>query len=115
VQIERGPGKRYDSEVVEIRGYYPENDRYDLQTDFLTLRPAAGPLMQVYIPASIGHQRSQMDVRLLIKSDFFDKLPDLMQIELGIYTQLYRACFRMDPHRATKSITTRQAYNHQFL
>ncbi len=30
VQIERRPGMRFVSEVLEIRGYYPEADRYDL-------------------------------------------------------------------------------------
>jgi len=32
VQIERRPGSRYVSEVLEIRGYDPEADRYDLRT-----------------------------------------------------------------------------------
>jgi pilus assembly protein CpaF len=31
VQIERRPGKRYVSEVLEIRGYDPGTDRYDLR------------------------------------------------------------------------------------
>lgn len=31
VQIERRPGKRFVSEVAEIRGYYPELQNYDLQ------------------------------------------------------------------------------------
>lgn len=31
VQIERRPGKRYVSEVLEIHGYNPETDRYDLR------------------------------------------------------------------------------------
>jgi Flp pilus assembly CpaF family ATPase len=30
VQIERRPGFRYVSEVLEIRAYDPETDRYDL-------------------------------------------------------------------------------------
>jgi len=30
VQIERQPGTRFVSEVLEIRGYEPEVDRYDL-------------------------------------------------------------------------------------
>jgi pilus assembly protein CpaF len=32
VHIERRPGSRYVSEVLEIRGYDPEDDRYDLRT-----------------------------------------------------------------------------------
>lgn len=31
IQIERRPGKRYVSEVLNIRGYDPETDRYDLE------------------------------------------------------------------------------------
>lgn len=35
VQIERRPGSRYVSEVLEIRGYDPEADKYDLATLYL--------------------------------------------------------------------------------
>jgi pilus assembly protein CpaF len=38
VQIERRPGSRYISEVVDIRGYDPEADRYDLGTLYLYRR-----------------------------------------------------------------------------
>src|SRR5438094_4904288 len=34
VQIERRPGRRYVSEVLQIRGYDPESDRYDLAVVF---------------------------------------------------------------------------------
>jgi len=34
VQLERWPGKRFISEVLEIRGYHSEADRYDLCTVF---------------------------------------------------------------------------------
>src|SRR5438034_2540951 len=34
VQIERRPGSRYVSEVLQIRGYDPESDRYDLAVVF---------------------------------------------------------------------------------
>ena len=34
IQIERRPGKRFVSEVLEIRGYNPEADRYDLYSVF---------------------------------------------------------------------------------
>jgi Flp pilus assembly CpaF family ATPase len=34
VQIERRPGKRFVSETVEIRGYEPVVDRYDLEPIF---------------------------------------------------------------------------------
>ncbi len=32
IQIERRPGRRYVSEVFNIRGYDPEADRYDLES-----------------------------------------------------------------------------------
>jgi len=35
IQIERRPGSRYVSEVLEIRGYDPEADKYDLGTLYL--------------------------------------------------------------------------------
>ena len=34
IQLERRPGKRFVSEVIEIRGYNSENDRYDLSSVF---------------------------------------------------------------------------------
>jgi pilus assembly protein CpaF len=34
VQIERRPGRRFVSEVLEILGYNPETDRYDLAPIF---------------------------------------------------------------------------------
>jgi pilus assembly protein CpaF len=34
IQLERRPGKRFVSEVLEIRGYNSENDRYDLSSVF---------------------------------------------------------------------------------
>ena len=34
VQLERRPEKRFVSEVIEIRGYNSENDRYDLSSVF---------------------------------------------------------------------------------
>jgi pilus assembly protein CpaF len=34
VQLERRPGRRYVSEVIEIRGYNPEADRYELSSVF---------------------------------------------------------------------------------
>src|SRR6185437_12069350 len=34
IQLERRPGKRFISEVLEIRGYNSENDRYDLSPIF---------------------------------------------------------------------------------
>lgn len=34
IQLERRPGKRFISEVLEIRGYNSENDRYDLSSVF---------------------------------------------------------------------------------
>ena len=34
IQLERRPGQRFISEVLEIRGYYSEADRYDLSTVF---------------------------------------------------------------------------------
>ena len=40
IQIERRPGARFVSEVIEIRRYEPGNDRYDLET--LYLREEAG-------------------------------------------------------------------------
>ncbi|MGH9710935.1 MAG: ATPase, T2SS/T4P/T4SS family, partial [Candidatus Acidiferrales bacterium] len=36
VQLERRPGKRFVSEVIEIRGYNSEADRYDLSPVFAT-------------------------------------------------------------------------------
>ena len=36
IQLERRPGKRFVSEVLEIRGYNSENDRYDLSQVFTT-------------------------------------------------------------------------------
>ena len=38
VQLERRPGRRYVSEVVQINGYDPDRDEYDLGTIFLTER-----------------------------------------------------------------------------
>ncbi len=35
VQIERRPGRRFVSEVLEINGYGPEADRYDLIPIFI--------------------------------------------------------------------------------
>ena len=35
VQIERRPGARFVSEVLEIRGYDPEEDRYDLHANYV--------------------------------------------------------------------------------
>jgi hypothetical protein len=32
IQIERRPGSRYFAEVLELRGYDPETDNYDLGT-----------------------------------------------------------------------------------
>jgi Flp pilus assembly CpaF family ATPase len=34
IQIERRPGSRFVSEVLEIQGYDPEADRYDLRLSF---------------------------------------------------------------------------------
>jgi hypothetical protein len=34
IQLERRPGKRFVSEVLEIHGYDSENDRYDLSSAF---------------------------------------------------------------------------------
>jgi hypothetical protein len=34
IQLERRPGKRFVSDVLEIRGYNSENDRYDLSSVF---------------------------------------------------------------------------------
>lgn len=34
IQLERRPGKRFVSEVIEIRGYDSESDRYDLSSVF---------------------------------------------------------------------------------
>lgn len=34
VQIERRPGLRFISEVLELRGYSPETDHYDLNPVF---------------------------------------------------------------------------------
>jgi pilus assembly protein CpaF len=36
IQLERRPGKRFVSEVIEIRGYNTETDRYDLSSVFTT-------------------------------------------------------------------------------
>ena len=36
IQLERRPGKRFISEVLEMRGYSPEADRYDLSAIFAT-------------------------------------------------------------------------------
>ena len=35
VQIERRPGRRFVSEVLEIHGYNPETDTYDLAPIFV--------------------------------------------------------------------------------
>jgi pilus assembly protein CpaF len=35
VHIERRPGQRFVSEVLELRGYSPESDRYDLDPIFI--------------------------------------------------------------------------------
>jgi hypothetical protein len=35
VQIERRPGNRFVSEVLEIRAYSPESDSYDLRPVYL--------------------------------------------------------------------------------
>jgi hypothetical protein len=36
IQLERRPGKRFVSEVTEIRGYNSEADRYDLSSILTT-------------------------------------------------------------------------------
>jgi Flp pilus assembly CpaF family ATPase len=38
VQLERRPGRRYVSEVVEINGYDPDRDEYDFGVIFSTER-----------------------------------------------------------------------------
>ena len=35
IEIERRPGKRFVSEVLEIRGYAPTEDRYDFQPVYI--------------------------------------------------------------------------------
>jgi Flp pilus assembly CpaF family ATPase len=41
VQIERRPGTRYVSEVLEISGYDPALDRYDLHSVYLHEQPGS--------------------------------------------------------------------------
>jgi len=41
VQLERRPGRRFVSQVVEIKGYDPDRDEYDFGAVFLSERESS--------------------------------------------------------------------------
>lgn len=50
VQLERRPGRRFVSQVVEIKGFDMDGDEYDLSTIFATEKEFARTLMHQQKP-----------------------------------------------------------------
>jgi hypothetical protein len=94
IQIERRPGGRYASEVLEIAGYNPGTDRYDLHSVYLrpsTSTRVAGKL-STNTPRSVREQKTSCAV------------PTTQIVELQLYPEyrhsLYNCCIVGTPHFA---------------